>query len=46
MTSSDPELLGLLIAETTDYAILTLDRDGCVASWNPGAERFKGYRGG
>ena len=44
MTSSDPELLALLIAETTDYAILTLDRDGCVASWNPGAERFKGYR--
>jgi len=43
MTSSDPELLGLLIAETTDYAIITLDRDGCVASWNPGAERFKGY---
>ncbi len=44
MTSSDPELLALLIAETTDYAIITLDRDGCVASWNSGAERFKGYR--
>ncbi|MBB4658394.1 PAS domain S-box-containing protein [Parvularcula dongshanensis] len=27
----------------TDYAIYTLDKDGRVASWNPGAERAKGY---
>ena len=26
-----------------DYAIFALDPEGCVISWNPGAERFKGY---
>jgi len=26
-----------------DYAIFLLDRSGHVASWNPGAERIKGY---
>jgi PAS domain-containing protein len=26
-----------------DYAIITLDRNGCVASWNRGAERLLGY---
>jgi diguanylate cyclase (GGDEF)-like protein/PAS domain S-box-containing protein len=44
MSDASAELLGLLIAETTDYAILLLDADGNVATWNPGAERFKGYR--
>jgi PAS domain S-box-containing protein len=29
-----------------DYAIFTLDVDGYVTSWNPGAERIKGYRAG
>ncbi|MBA4794603.1 MAG: PAS domain S-box protein [Phenylobacterium sp.] len=33
----------LLIESITDYAIYMLDVDGVVASWNPGAERFKGY---
>ena len=33
----------LLIEAITDYAIYMLDPDGLVASWNPGAERFKGY---
>ncbi|QJD59466.1 PAS domain S-box protein [Pseudomonas sp. gcc21] len=33
----------LLIDAVTDYAIYMLDPDGIVASWNPGAERFKGY---
>jgi PAS domain S-box-containing protein len=27
----------------TDYAIYMLDLEGNVTSWNPGAERFKGY---
>jgi len=33
----------LLVNAITDYAIYMLDPDGRVASWNPGAERFKGY---
>lgn len=36
--------LRLLIASVTDYAILTLDVRGHIASWNLGAERIKGYR--
>jgi PAS domain S-box-containing protein len=37
------DLLDLLIAETRDYAILTLDTEGNVATWNAGAQRFKGH---
>ncbi|RYD55912.1 MAG: PAS domain-containing sensor histidine kinase [Sphingomonadales bacterium] len=33
----------LLVQSITDYAIYMLDVHGNVASWNPGAERFKGY---
>jgi len=33
----------LLIETMQDYAIFTLDPDGTIASWNPGAERMKGY---
>ena len=33
----------LLINSVTDYAIYMLDPEGQVASWNPGAKRFKGY---
>ncbi len=33
----------LLIEAVTDYAIYMLDPDGIVSSWNPGAQRFKGY---
>lgn len=32
-----------LVNSVRDYAIYLLDRDGHVASWNAGAERFKGY---
>lgn len=32
-----------MVEAITDYAIFRLDRDGRVASWNPGAQRFKGY---
>ncbi|MFY2562845.1 PAS domain-containing sensor histidine kinase [Corallococcus terminator] len=35
--------LRLLISSVTDYAILTLDVRGHIASWNAGAERIKGY---
>ncbi len=34
----------LLVEAVTDYAIYMLDPDGIVVSWNPGAERFKGYK--
>jgi PAS domain S-box-containing protein len=33
----------LLINAVVDYAIYMLDRNGHVVSWNPGAERIKGY---
>jgi PAS domain S-box-containing protein len=33
----------LLVDSVTDYAIFMLDSDGCVVSWNSGAERIKGY---
>jgi PAS domain S-box-containing protein len=33
----------LLVNSVTDYAIYMLDADGYVATWNPGARRFKGY---
>ena len=33
----------LLIEAITDYAIYMLDPTGIVTSWNPGAQRFKGY---
>jgi PAS domain S-box-containing protein len=32
-----------LIAEVKDYAILMLDSEGNVKTWNEGAERIKGY---
>jgi PAS domain S-box-containing protein len=33
-----------LVSGVSDYAIFLLDATGCVASWNTGAERIKGYR--
>jgi PAS domain S-box-containing protein len=33
----------LLVEAVTDFAIYMLDPDGIVCSWNPGAQRFKGY---
>ena len=36
----------LLVEAISDYAIYMLDPTGIVTSWNPGAERFKGYSAG
>ena len=36
--------LKLLVESVQDYAIFLLDREGRIVSWNPGAERIKGYR--
>lgn len=33
-----------VLESVKDYAIFTLDPDGYVTSWNPGAERIKGYQ--
>lgn len=33
-----------VLESVKDYAIISLDPEGCVTSWNPGAERIKGYR--
>ncbi len=33
----------LLVDAVTDYAIYMLDPEGCVVSWNSGAQRVKGY---
>ena len=30
----------LLVNAITDYAVYMLDREGYVATWNPGARRF------
>ena len=32
-----------LVEGVSDYAIYLLDKDGHVMTWNPGAERIKGY---
>ena len=40
---SRPYLHDLLIRSVVDYAIYMLDPEGRVVSWNPGAERIKGY---
>ena len=34
----------LLVKSISDYAIFILDPGGIVRTWNPGAERLKGYR--
>ena len=34
----------LLVESVKDYAIFILDPTGVVATWNPGAERIKGYK--
>ncbi|MEJ7873105.1 MAG: DUF4118 domain-containing protein, partial [Rubrobacteraceae bacterium] len=35
-----------LVEGVRDYAIFMLDPGGCVATWNAGAERIKGYEAG
>src|SRR5437868_2087561 len=35
--------LKLLVESVQEYAIFLLDRDGHIITWNPGAQRIKGY---
>jgi PAS domain S-box-containing protein len=38
------ERFRLIVSNVRDYAMLMLDPEGRVVSWNEGAERIKGYR--
>jgi PAS domain S-box-containing protein len=38
------ELYEQLVNSIVDYAVFMLDREGRVTTWNPGAERTKGYK--
>ncbi len=33
-----------MINEVADYAIILLDKSGCIQNWNKGAEKIKGYK--
>ena len=37
------EIFQLLVSSVRDYAIFMLDPNGNIATWNPGAQRIKGY---
>lgn len=39
----DAALYQRLVQSVVDYAIFMLDEEGYVSTWNPGAERIKGY---
>lgn len=38
-----PDVFGRLVDTVSDYAIFVLDPSGNISSWNPGAQRLKGY---
>jgi PAS domain S-box-containing protein len=38
------EQLDVIIDSVREYAIFLLDRDGCVITWNPGAEHITKYK--
>ena len=44
MLQRDDEPFRLLVESIGDYAIFVLDPQGFIATWNPGAEKIKGYR--
>ena len=43
-SSAEEQQLALLVTSTIDYAIFMLDPSGRIQTWNPGAQRLKGYR--
>ncbi|MGC4060191.1 MAG: PAS domain S-box protein [Aquabacterium sp.] len=43
LATREIERLALFVLSITDYAIYMLTPEGHVASWNAGAQRFKGY---
>lgn len=44
LVSQEIERLALFVSSITDYTIYMLTPEGKVASWNAGAQRFKGYK--
>jgi PAS domain S-box-containing protein len=42
--SQSEERYRMLVEGVSDYAIYMLDPEGCVATWNAGAERIEGYK--
>lgn len=42
--SLQSDLLTKMISEIADYAVLFIDIDGTIKTWNTGAERIKGYK--
>jgi PAS domain S-box-containing protein len=40
---SEERQLALLVSSALDYAIVMVDADGCILTWNPGAQRLYGY---
>lgn len=44
LTDSDDGLFRLLVDSIEDYAIIMLDIDGRIRSWNAGATHIKGYQ--
>jgi formate hydrogenlyase transcriptional activator len=43
MAQRHDQLLRSIVESVRDYAIYLLDCDGHIMTWNPGAERIKGY---
>ncbi|MDP1641024.1 MAG: HWE histidine kinase domain-containing protein [Phenylobacterium sp.] len=40
----DPDLAYLIVENARDYAVFTLEPDGRIAAWSPGAQTIFGYR--
>lgn len=40
---SSDELFRFIVESAEDYAVLATDADGCIISWNAGAQRIFGY---
>lgn len=40
------ELYKRMVEEVQDYAIILLDTDGTILTWNKGVEKIKGYKSG
>lgn len=41
--SQSEEQFRLIVESATDYAIFTMNLEGCITTWNSGAERLLGY---